>query len=456
MLTVLAFIAYVRSKHLGSDYLSPLFRAFIMALEDRFSAAVRVIQTLPKDGPYQPSNSTKLRFYSLFKQGTEGKCTQGKPNVWNVVARAKWEAWNRLGDMDKNDAMAEYIEELKKIVETMSFSGDVQEFLDSIGPFYEFVNLEGPEMNHIKAALDNITSSSSSLSNSTTSSPNNSPAKTLVESQESPVEIPEKVLTNGYASMNGNAPGIKKSNGYLPSLAQVADPAKTSSASNLFTAPPAPVHRASLKNTTGLSNGHIHSENENSDEVLEIDEVSHEYQIHHSHGKVSVDSLHSGTESDKYYSGDSEPEVDIEEKYAAMAARSDQQDSHALSNGFGSKSRTRSHVGPFNDGEDVHLCSGMNTITGGHQSSEFVLHNTVERLNRDVDHILARLRILEAAYAANGQMSGPGLGPSSQLRRKRWFGELSPRSLTLIITWPFVAYFIIKLLKWWFTRRFHT
>lgn len=43
---------------------------------------------------------------------------------------------------------------LWQIVETMSFSGDVQNFLDTIGPFYEFVSLQGPEMAHLKESLE--------------------------------------------------------------------------------------------------------------------------------------------------------------------------------------------------------------------------------------------------------------------------------------------------------------
>lgn len=53
-----------------------------------------------------------LRFYSYFKQATEGPCKGPRPAFWEVVSRAKYDAWKRLGDMTKAEAMARYVEEL--------------------------------------------------------------------------------------------------------------------------------------------------------------------------------------------------------------------------------------------------------------------------------------------------------------------------------------------------------
>ena len=65
-----------------------------------------------------------LRFYSYYKQATEGPCQKPKPAFWEVVNKAKWDAWNRLGNMSRTEAMENYVEELKK-VEIKSFSWDV-------------------------------------------------------------------------------------------------------------------------------------------------------------------------------------------------------------------------------------------------------------------------------------------------------------------------------------------
>ncbi|CAH0716974.1 unnamed protein product, partial [Brenthis ino] len=100
-----------------------------MSLEEKFNAAVNVIRSLPKSGSYQPSNELMLRFYSYFKQATEGPCNKDKPGFWDVVNRAKWEAWNKLGNMSADEAMLAYVNELHKIVETMAFNSDVASFL---------------------------------------------------------------------------------------------------------------------------------------------------------------------------------------------------------------------------------------------------------------------------------------------------------------------------------------
>ena len=56
-----------------------------------------------------------LKFYGYYKQSTQGKCNQPKPSFWDVIGKAKWDAWNKCGDMTQRDAMKLYIEELKQV-----------------------------------------------------------------------------------------------------------------------------------------------------------------------------------------------------------------------------------------------------------------------------------------------------------------------------------------------------
>ena len=58
-----------------------------MDLEKKFSAAVGVIQNLPKDGSFQTSNEMKLQFYAYYKQATAGPCTGERPGFWDLVGR---------------------------------------------------------------------------------------------------------------------------------------------------------------------------------------------------------------------------------------------------------------------------------------------------------------------------------------------------------------------------------
>ncbi|XP_028660192.1 acyl-CoA-binding domain-containing protein 5A [Erpetoichthys calabaricus] len=105
----------------------------------RFEAAVKVIQSLPKNGSFQPSNEMMLKFYSYYKQATMGPCNIPRPGFWDPTGKYKWDAWNSLGDMSKDDAMIAYVEEMKKIIETMPMTEKVEELLQVIGPFYEIV-----------------------------------------------------------------------------------------------------------------------------------------------------------------------------------------------------------------------------------------------------------------------------------------------------------------------------
>ncbi|XP_054846994.1 acyl-CoA-binding domain-containing protein 5 isoform X1 [Eublepharis macularius] len=107
--------------------------------ETRFEAAVKVIQSLPKNGSFQPTNEMMLKFYSFYKQATQGPCNIPRPGFWDPIGRYKWDAWNALGDMPKEDAMIAYVEEMKKILETMPMTEKVEELLHVLGPFYEIV-----------------------------------------------------------------------------------------------------------------------------------------------------------------------------------------------------------------------------------------------------------------------------------------------------------------------------
>lgn len=43
------------------------------------------------------SNETKLSFYGLYKQITDGPCNTPAPSRFKMIERAKWQAWSSLG-----------------------------------------------------------------------------------------------------------------------------------------------------------------------------------------------------------------------------------------------------------------------------------------------------------------------------------------------------------------------
>ncbi|XP_018422997.1 PREDICTED: acyl-CoA-binding domain-containing protein 5 isoform X2 [Nanorana parkeri] len=151
--------------------------------QKRFEAAVSVIQSLPKNGSFQPSNEMMLKFYSFYKQATQGPCNIPRPAFWDPVGRYKWDAWNSLGDMTKEDAMVAYVDEMKKILESMPMTEKVEELLQVIGPFYEIVE----DKKHGRGS--GVTSE---LSTALTSTPNCKAVNGKAESSDSGAESEEE------------------------------------------------------------------------------------------------------------------------------------------------------------------------------------------------------------------------------------------------------------------------
>ena len=70
-----------------------------MDLQVQFEAAFANTKTLTE----KPDNETLLSLYSLYKQGT-------------IVAMFKYNAWEKLAGMSKDDAMQAYINIVDKLV----------------------------------------------------------------------------------------------------------------------------------------------------------------------------------------------------------------------------------------------------------------------------------------------------------------------------------------------------
>lgn len=81
-------------------------------LQADFQKAVYLI----RNGPPRSDTSTalKLKFYSLFKQATEGDVQGTQPWAVQLEARAKWDAWAGLKGMSKEEAMQKYVDLVAK------------------------------------------------------------------------------------------------------------------------------------------------------------------------------------------------------------------------------------------------------------------------------------------------------------------------------------------------------
>jgi len=83
-----------------------------MTTKELFDAAVADSKLLST----RPSNETLLQLYSYFKQATEGNApADGPSNPFDIVGRAKYQAWEALFGLDKETAMQHYIDLVNKL-----------------------------------------------------------------------------------------------------------------------------------------------------------------------------------------------------------------------------------------------------------------------------------------------------------------------------------------------------
>uniref|UniRef100_A0A667I4V1 Acyl-CoA binding domain containing 4 n=1 Tax=Lynx canadensis TaxID=61383 RepID=A0A667I4V1_LYNCA len=111
--------------------------------QKQFQAAVSVIQNLPKNGSYRPSYEEMLRFYSYYKQATMGPCLVPRPGFWDPIGRYKWDAWNSLGKMSREEAMSAYITEMKlvaqKVIDTVPLGEVAEDMFAYFEPLYQVI-----------------------------------------------------------------------------------------------------------------------------------------------------------------------------------------------------------------------------------------------------------------------------------------------------------------------------
>ncbi|XP_071710756.1 acyl-CoA-binding domain-containing protein 1 [Rutidosis leptorrhynchoides] len=88
-------------------------------LDETFSAATAFVAATAADrSSNKVSSELQLQLYGLYKIATEGPCTVPQPSALKMTARAKWNAWQKLGAMPPEDAMIKYIEIISELYPT--------------------------------------------------------------------------------------------------------------------------------------------------------------------------------------------------------------------------------------------------------------------------------------------------------------------------------------------------
>ena len=77
-----------------------------MNLHEQFEQSVTESKQLPE----KPSNDVLLKIYSLYKQSTQGDVSGEKPNGFDFVNLAKYNAWESQKGKTSEESMHEYID----------------------------------------------------------------------------------------------------------------------------------------------------------------------------------------------------------------------------------------------------------------------------------------------------------------------------------------------------------
>lgn len=58
---------------------------------------------------HKPTDEEMLQLYGLYKQATTGDINTDKPSFWNLVGKAKWEAWKTYEGISQDTAEKSYV-----------------------------------------------------------------------------------------------------------------------------------------------------------------------------------------------------------------------------------------------------------------------------------------------------------------------------------------------------------
>jgi diazepam-binding inhibitor (GABA receptor modulating acyl-CoA-binding protein) len=82
-------------------------------LDDQFAKAQEDVKTLTA----RPSNDDLLELYAAFKQATAGDASNAKkPGRFDLVGKAKFDAWTKLVGVSSDDAKQQYVAAVQRLL----------------------------------------------------------------------------------------------------------------------------------------------------------------------------------------------------------------------------------------------------------------------------------------------------------------------------------------------------
>lgn len=86
-----------------------------MDLQKEFEQVSQKVRGAPNQGEFKPSIEYQLKMYSLYRQAKDGDVAGKRPGMLDMVGRAKYDAWAKLKGTKKDEAMRQYIAEVKAV-----------------------------------------------------------------------------------------------------------------------------------------------------------------------------------------------------------------------------------------------------------------------------------------------------------------------------------------------------
>ncbi|XP_055002793.1 acyl-CoA-binding domain-containing protein 5 isoform X10 [Sorex araneus] len=408
--------------------------------QTRFEAAVKVIQSLPKNGSFQPTNEMMLKFYSFYKQATEGPCKLSRPGFWDPIGRYKWDAWSSLGDMTKEDAMIAYVEEMKKILETMPMTEKVEELLHVIGPFYEIVEdkKSGRSPGLTSVRLEKISKYLEDLGNVLTSTPNAKTVNGKAESSDSGAESEEE-----EAREEGRGAEPDVNDDHIEDVSGIQH-LTSDSDSEVYCDSMEQFGQEEALDSFTSNNGPFcyylsgdlcqSSEGSGFPEDIQVSPKNGHFGAMQVVAAERKGEVKHGGEDGRSNSGapHREKRGGESEEFSNVRRARGYRMQHLSE---GTKSR---QVGSGGDGERW----GSDRGPRGSLNEQIAL--VLMRLQEDMQNVLHRLHKLESLAAPQAKPSSQTSHQSS--RRPSWWPfEMSPGALTFAIIWPFIAQWLVHL-----------
>lgn len=79
------------------------------------SAEFEQAQADVKNLAQRPGNDVLLKLYALYKQGSQGDAGSSRPGMFDLVGRAKYDAWKGLAGTAPEEAQRQYVELVREL-----------------------------------------------------------------------------------------------------------------------------------------------------------------------------------------------------------------------------------------------------------------------------------------------------------------------------------------------------